>query len=287
MTTFYDFQKQFPDDEVCLRHIMECHYGGTELDCPKCGKHTKFHPMRKLRSYSCQSCGHHIYPCVGTPMERSRTPLHKWFYAMFLFSTSRHGVSAKELQRHLGVTYKTAWRMAHEIRKYMGKVDGDGTLDGHVEMDEAYIGGRVRGGRKHGISGRGARKAIVFGMIEREGEIITRIVKHASRKEMLPHVVQHVAPGAHVSTDEWQVYDALPAMGYTHGKVNHRSKRYVNGLDHVNNIEAIWLILKRSIRGTHVWVSPKHLSKYLGEFAYRYNRRKRPASMFADLVVSL
>ena len=287
MTNFYDFQKQFPDDEACLQHIMKCHYGGTELDCPKCGKHTKFHPMRKLRSYSCQNCGHHIYPCVGTPMERSRTPLHKWFLAMFLFCTSKHGVSAMELKDKLGVTYKCAWRMAHEIRKYMARVDGDGMLDGHVELDEAYIGGRVRGGKKRGLTGRGADKAIVFGMVERDGEVITRVVETASRRDMLPHVLRHVEPGTHISTDEYMPYRALPKMGYSHGTVQHRAKRYVSGLDHVNNIEAFWLILKRSIRGTHVWVSKKHLAKYLGEFEYRYNRRKQPASMFAELVASL
>ena len=117
-------------------------------------------------------------------------------------------------------------------------------------------------------------------MIEREGEVITHVVSHASRKEMLPHVTDHVAPGTHVSTDEWQVYNVLPRMGYTHAKVNHRSKEYVRGRDHTNNIEASWLILKRSIRGTHVWVSKKHLSKYLGEFQYRFNMRKNPDQMF-------
>ena len=148
MTTFYDFQRQFPDDEACLKRIMKVRYGGTEIECPKCNKHGKFYRMTKERGYVCQHCGHHLHPTVGTIFERSRTPLHKWFYAMFLFTTSRHGVSAKELQRQLGVTYKTAWRMAHEIRKYMAKVDGDGTLDGHVELDEAYIGGRAVGGKK-------------------------------------------------------------------------------------------------------------------------------------------
>ena len=287
MTSFYDFQRQFPDDEACLKRIMQVRYGGTEIDCPKCKKHGKFYRMTKERGYVCQHCGHHLHPTVGTIFERSRTPLHKWFYAMYLFTTSRHGVSAKELQRQLGVTYKTAWRMAHEIRKYMAKVDGDGTLDGHVEMDEAYIGGRAVGGKKHGLTGRGTKKAIVFGMIERDGEVITRVVETAGRRDLFPHVRAHVAPGTHVSTDEWMPYRALPKMGYSHGTVEHRAKRYVSGLDHVNNIEAFWLILKRSIRGTHVWVSKKHLSNYLGEFEFRYNRRKRPASMFAELVASL
>ena len=287
MTSFYDFQKQFPDDEACLEHIMKVRYGGTELDCPKCGEYGKFYRMSKERGYVCQHCGHHLHPTVGTPMERTHLPLHKWFHAMHLFTTSRHGVSARELSRILGISVKSAWRMGHVIRQYMAKVDGDGMLDGHVEMDEAYIGGRKRGGKAKGLTGRGADKAIVFGMVEREGEVITRVVETASRRDMLPHVRRHVEPGTHISTDEYMPYRALPRMGYSHGTVEHRSKQYVSGIDHVNSIEAFWLILKRSIRGTHVWVSRKHLASYLGEFEFRWNRRKRPETMFAELVASL
>ena len=220
MTSFCQFQNQFPDDEACLRHIMKVRYGGTEIDCPKCGQHAKFYRMTRERAFVCQRCKYQLHPTVGTPMHRTHLPLHKWFYAMFLFTASRHGVSAKELQRQLAISYKSAWRMAHEIRKFMAAVDGDGTLDGIVGLDEAYIGGRKRGEKAKGLTGRGAGKAIFFGMIERAGEVITRVVE-------------------------------------------------------------------RSVRGTHVWVSPKHLSEYLGEFEFRYNRRKRPASMFAELVASL
>ena len=122
-----------------------------------------------------------------------------------------------ELKDKLGVTYKCAWRIGHEIRKYMADVDGDGMLDGHVELDEAYVGGRKRGGKKHGLTGRGADKAIVFGMVERDGEVITRVVETASRRDMLPHVLRHVEPGTHISTDEYMPYRALPKMGYSHG----------------------------------------------------------------------
>ena len=133
MMSFYEFQRQFPDDETCLKRIMIERYGGTEFDCPKCGEHSKFYRMTRERAYVCQHCKHQLHPTVGTPMERSRTPLHKWFYAMFLFTNSRHGVPAKELQRQLDVTYKTAWRMAHEIRKFMAEVDGETPLGGTVE----------------------------------------------------------------------------------------------------------------------------------------------------------
>lgn len=131
MFTVQDFFKRFPDDEACLNHLMQIRFGKT-LACPKCGKHGKFSRIKKLPAYQCAWCGHHIHPMVGTPFERSTTPLQKWFYAMYLFTTSRHGVPAKELQRQLSVTYKTAWRMGHEIRKYLGKVDGDDGLSGHA-----------------------------------------------------------------------------------------------------------------------------------------------------------
>ncbi len=121
-------------------------------------------------------------------------------------------------------------------------------------------------------------------MMEREGEVITRVVEAAGRRDLFPHVRAHVAPGSHISTDEWAPYRAIPKMGYSHGTVEHRAKQYVSGIDHVNNLEAFWLILKRSIRGTHVWVSKKHLSKYLGEFEYRFNMRKHPDRMFDRLL---
>ena len=174
MTTFYEFQQQFPDDEACLKRIMVERYGGTELDCPKCGAHGNFYRMTRERAYVCQHCKHQLHPTVGTIMERSRTPLHKWFYAMHLFSTSRHGVAAKELQRQIGVTYKTAWRMAHKIRKYMAEVDGEWPLGGDVEADETYVDGKTTGGKR----GRGAapNKTVVFGMLERGGDVMATVV---------------------------------------------------------------------------------------------------------------
>ena len=284
MTTFYEFQQMYPDDEACLRHIMIERYGGTELDCPKCGAFGKFYRMTKDRGYVCQHCGHHLFPCVGTPMERSRTPLHKWFYAIFLFTSSRHGVAAKELQRQLGVTYKTAWRMAHEIRKYMAKVDGETPLGGVVEADETYIGGRTTGGKR----GRGApNKTVVFGIVERDGDVMANVVPNVRKKTLQPIIKENVEEGSTIHTDELKSYRGLSKAGFDHETVNHGAGEYVDGENHVNSVEGIWARLKLSIRGTHVHVSGKHLQKYVKEFEYRYNRRKRPASMFADLVASL
>ena len=118
--TVKDFFKRFPDDDTCLEHLMEIRYG-LELDCPKCGKHGKFSRIRKEKAYQCSWCAYRIHPMASTPFERSRTSLQKWFYAMYLFTASGRSVPAKELQRQLGVTYKTAWRIGNEIRKYMAK----------------------------------------------------------------------------------------------------------------------------------------------------------------------
>ncbi len=281
MSTFYKFQKRFPDDEACLSHMMTARYGGTELDCPKCGAHSKFYRLTRDRAYLCQHCKHEIYPTSGTFMHRTHLPLHKWFYAMFLFSTSRHGVAAKELQRQLDISYKTAWRMARLIREHMADVDGEWPLGGDVEADETYVGGKRSGGKR----GRGAPgKTVVFGMLERDGDIMTKVVPNVRKKTLQPIIKKNVEKGSTVHTDELKSYNGLKQAGFEHETVNHGAGEYVEGDCHVNGIEGFWARLKLSIRGTHVHVSRKHLEKYVKEFEYRYNRRKRPAAIFADLV---
>lgn len=279
--TVQQFFQRFPDDDTCLEHLMRTRFGMTTT-CDKCGKKGKFSKLSKLPAYSCSWCGHHIHPMAGTPFERSTTPLQKWFYAMYLFTTSRHGVPAKELQRQLGVTYKTAWRIGHEIRKYMAKIDGDDDLSGHIEADETYVGGKAKGKRGRGA----ANKTIVFGMLQRGGNIMTRVVPNVRRNTLEGVIDDHVRPGSSVSTDELLSYAKLFAKGYKHTTVNHGSGEYVRGAAHVNGIEGFWSMLKRSIKGTHVHVSRQHLSKYLGEFEFRYNMRQTPAFMFSRLLLS-
>ncbi len=279
MKNIAQFFKKFPTDEACLDHLFKERFG-KEPACPKCGEIGKFRKLSKLPAYTC-NCGHHIHPMVGTPFQRSSTPLQKWFYAMYLFTTSRHGVPAKELQRQLAVTYKTAWRMGHEIRKYMAQVDGDPPLSGDIEADETFIGG-YSPGRKGPSTG----KMIVMGMLERGGDVMMRHVPDLKRRSLQEPIVQNVKQGSTIHTDEALAYDGLEYRGYTHLKVKHRAKQYVSGRCHVNGIEGVWSQLKRSINGTHVHVSPKHLSKYLGEFEYRYNMRKSPELMFDRLLAS-
>jgi transposase-like protein len=279
--TIKEFFEKFPTDDACLAHLMKVRYGES-LDCPRCKRTGKFYRIRKIPAYECQWCGHHLHPMAGTPFQDSHTPLQKWFYAMYLFTTSRHGVPAKELQRQLGLTYKTAWRMAHEIRKYMGQVDGDNGLSGHVEADETFV-----GGRRKGIRGRGAAgKTVVFGMVERGGDVMTKIVKNAKRKTLYPLIEKAIKKGSTISTDEFRSYGTLGKQGYTHGTVEHGAKQYVNGIHHVNSLEGFWSQIKRSIKGTHIHVSKKHLAKYLGEFEFRYNMRAIPYLMFDRLLTA-
>jgi transposase len=169
LMTLKQFQKRFPNDDVCLEHLMRVRYGDRH-NCQSCHRSAHFYRVAARRCFECEHCGYQVYPTAGTPFENTRTPLTDWFFVMFLFTASRNGVAAKEVQRQIGVTYKTAWRMCHLIRDYMGKVDGDRPLGGIgrsapiVEIDEAYVGGRNRQGEND--------KASVLGMVERDGDLI-------------------------------------------------------------------------------------------------------------------
>lgn len=282
--TFKDFQAEYPTDESCLDAIMKVQYGGTEFSCPACGADTKFHRITKRRAYACQHCGHHIYPCVGTIFEKSRTNLTKWFHAMYLMTSTRSGVAAKELERQLGVTYKCAWRMAHELRKLMQVADYQGPLGGngeHVEIDEAFVGGKAQYGRPSREN-----KTIVMGMIDRKGNMRAAPVPNVTARTLEDVIERHIAPGTTISTDEFRGYNGLQVSPYTHGTVNHSRKQYVDGIHHTNSIEGFWSHFKRAVKGTHVHVSSKHAAKYVSEFAYRRNMRDNPRGMFKRLVIS-
>lgn len=205
--TLKDFQSQYPTDEACLDKVMEMRYGGTELTCPGCGVAiAKFHRLTNRRAYSCQECAHHIYPCAGTIFEKSRTSLTKWFYAMYLFTTTRHGVPAKELERQLGVTYKCAWRMAHELRKLMASADHKGPLGGHVEIDETVVGGHQS---HHEKRTKGDNKTFVMGIVERDGRLRAGPILDVTARVLEATVAFNVARGTTVSTDEARGYNRL------------------------------------------------------------------------------
>lgn len=281
--TFKAFQAEFPNDKACLDRIMQIMYGGTEFACPNCKAVSKFHALSKRRAYSCDRCGYHIYPCVGTIFEKSRTKLTHWFFALYLITSTRHGVAAKELQRQIGCTYKTAWRMAHELRKLMAQADDNRhILSGHVEVDETIVGGYQS---RHDSRRKGSNKSIVLGLKERGGFLRSGLIPDIKRSTLDPHIRHNVEPGSTISTDEWPGYNDLK-NAYELGRVNHHLKEYVNGIHHVNSLEGHWSLLKRSIKGTHVHVSGKHLWKYVSEFSYRHNMRESHYAMFHQPVSS-
>ncbi|TMM45342.1 IS1595 family transposase [Qipengyuania marisflavi] len=286
--TTAQFFRQFPDDETCLQHLFDVRFG-EGFECPKCERASKWFRIKAERAYSCQWCGHHLHPTVGTPFEKTRTPLQLWFYAIHLFTTTRHGVSGKELQRQLGVTYKTAWRMAKLIREHMADVDGERPIGGpgtNVEIDETLVGGVKRGKHNRGS----AAKTVVVGALERGGDLITAVVPNQRRATLEPFVTANVRIGGNVHTDELRSYASLSNIGYRHARVNHSAMEYAY-YDYrlaetvsVNSIENFWRHLKCSINGTHTSVSPKYLGLYAKEFEYRFNRRNRPETMFSELV---
>ena len=279
LPTVKQFLERFPDDDSCLDHLMETRYGKRHT-CAKCGKEANFHRVKARRCYECDFCGYQVYPTAGTPFENTRTSLRDWFYVMFLFCASRNGVAAKEVQRQIGVTYKTAWRMCNLIRQYMGYVDGDdpigGPTGGVVETDKAFFGGKDKRGEDD--------KTVVLGMVERGGDVITRILPNRREWSVVQPIAEHVRKGSRVATDEAKAFQNLGDMGYRHGTVNHRDGQYVNGDVHTNNIEAFWGHVKRSIKGTYINVSPQWLQTYLWEFEYRQNLRKQPHVMLEMLL---
>ena len=276
--TVFDFHRDYPDSAACLDKLMDVRVG-LRSPCARCERDTRFSRIRNRRAYQCQWCGHQIYPCVGTIFERSRTPLRKWFYAIYLFASSRHGVPAKELERQLGVTYKCAWRMAHKIRQFMADMD-IGMLFGEVEIDESYI-----GGHRPGKTGRGAGgKTIVLGMKQRGTAVKAFVIPDAKAATIQPLIDEHVERGSTIHTDEWWGYRLVTWAGYDHRKVRHGAGR-VRAEWHSHELnENFWARLKLSIRGTHVHVSKQHLAKYLGEFAFRYNHRNVPDQLFARII---
>ncbi len=286
--TIKQFQAMFPDDASVLAHIFSQRYPNG-LKCEKCIRKNRFTPIAGRRAYSCV-CGHQVYPTAGTIFHKSSTPLTTWYHAIFLMQASRNGVAALELQRQIGVTYKCAWRMMHQIRQLMSEELPP--FKGTVEVDEAYIGGESKNmhkaQREERIKGRGpVGKAIVVAALEREGSVAPFVVEHANAETAENLLAVTTDPTAKINTDEYGAYHGLKAKGYDHESVCHGSGEYVKGDVHTNGIEGFWSQMKRSIDGTHHHVSKKHLQKYADEFAFRYNRRKSTTPMFFHVVSQL
>ena len=288
-----EFMREYPDDAACLEHLWRSRYSpsGQTAECPKCERERTFKRYKTKQgrqSWTCTGCGHHIHPTAGTIFAKSSTSLHLWFYAMYLMASTRCGISAKQLERELGVSYRTAWRMLNKIRNELMWQE-DQPLEGDVEVDE------TAGGAKHvraGDSRRGlalvkkSQRPTIWGAVERGGRVRLKVIHSRSSRDVEGALFEYVLPSSMVFTDEWYGYDPK-RVGSTyigHRRIKHEDRIYVDGDTHTQTIEGVFGLMKNSIRGTHHAVSRKWLPSYLNEFAYRYNRRDDSRGMFAGLL---
>jgi transposase-like protein len=279
-----EFMREYPDDAACLEALWRKRYSpdGEHAHCPKCDTERVFkrYDMTQQRqSWNCIACGHYLYPTAGTIFHKSSTSLHLWFYAMYLMASTRCGISAKQLERELGVTYKTAWRMAYLIRKQLMADDGV-PMSGPVEADETYVGGKRRG-----VIGRGVDKTPVFGIAQRRGRVMAVTVPNVARATVMPHITKRVLPKSTIYTDEYRTYDTLGRQGFEHRRIRHAERIYVSGDIHTNTIEGFWSLVKRGIGGVYHAVSARHFQGYLNEYVWRYNRRNDGCDLFEALLL--
>jgi transposase len=274
-----DFNIEFPDDAACLEYIKEQRWPDSMVLCSRCGKKTKHHRVGNRTAYACQSCGTHVYPLAGTIFEKTSTSLKTWFYAMYLMGSTRCGISAKQVQRETGVTYKTAWRMFKQIRSLLS--DGDMQLEGPtVEVDETYIGGVRKYGRGRPVRG-DKTKTPVIGVVQRHGKVLARVIPDASESTLSGIIKKHVSPESMIYTDEWAGYGRIPflrdedgkPLRYRHRHIKHSSGEYVYKDIHTNTVEGLWSLIKRGINGVYHHVDQAYLQSYLNEYCFRYNRR--------------
>lgn len=278
---FMSFLEQFPDEDACLRKLFNIRYSNLEC-CTRCGViGAKFYRVRKRKSFACGECGYQIYPLAGTILHGSTTSVHLWFYAIYLFATCKNGISAKELERVLEVTYKTAWKMGHKIRELMD-FKGERPLHGTVEIDEALFGGVTKGKRGWAAD----NKTTLFGMIERGYRARIFCVPNRTHRSILPVLIENIAIGSTINSDEWKGYKNLDKFGFEHKHVNHSKYQWRKGNVYTNSVEGHWSNLKKSIRGTHTFASQKHLQKYLNEHSFRYSHRKS-ISIFDELLAKI
>ena len=284
--TYTEFLRRFPDSDACLEYLKQRFYpDGTE--CPKCGKASRFHKIRGRSAYSCQFCAHHVYPTAGTIFHKSTTSLQLWFWAIYLISSSKCGISAKQLGREMGVTYKTAWRMLKQIRELLEQ-DG-GPLSGDVEVDESFLTGRLRESdrrrrQKEGVSpftpGYIEKPGkMVVAAVERHGRVRASVAPDRGKPTLHAKIREFVLPESMIFTDEHALYIGIDREYRGHKRVRHKARIYVEGDAGTQNVESFFALFKNSVRGAHHNVSAKYLPRYLDEYCLRWNYRKAGASV--------
>jgi hypothetical protein len=271
-----DFQKEFSTEERCRGYLEQQRWDGTPA-CPFCGS-LNVCRFKNGKIFKCREkgCRQKFSVLVGTVYQNTKIPLTKWFLATYILTFHSKGISSLQLAKWLGVTVKTAWHLNHRVREMLTDKDPE-ALEGIVEVDETYIGGslkNIHAKKKEALKGLD-NKTMVFGAIEREGKVRTKVIPQTNIENISEAIEQFVAPDSFMVSDEHHAYNKV-GQKYKHRKVNHRVKEYVRNEDisiHTNNIEGYWNILKKQIDGIHHSVSPKHLQRYCNESAFRYNNR--------------
>jgi transposase-like protein len=278
-----DVTRKFKTDDDCLDYIEQMRWPNGEIGCVHCGEVGRISKIqreagknKRTRIYQCLACKKQFSATSGTIFNDTHLPLTKWFMAIALICEAKKGMSAMQVQRHLGVNYRTAWHLCHRIREAMQE---GGLLTGVVETDETYVGGKVK--RKGKLFVKKDNKDVVIGMIERGGKLRLVPVKDNKMSIIEPVMLQHISPGATLQTDESAIYYIIGKRHFSgrHRTINHASS-YGFGENHTNTIENAFSLLKRGIYGTFHKVSTKHLPRYCNEFSYRFNRRKEQLAMF-------
>ncbi len=275
-----DLIERFRSEERCRTYLEGLRWP-EGVRCPRCNS-DKMSRVHKRGQFDCDSCRYQFSVKVGTIFHDSHLKLSKWFLATFMICEAKKGVSANQLGRTLGVSYKTAWYLCHRIRAAMKDATPE-PLRGIIEVDETYIGGKVRG-RGHGYKG---NKAMVVGAVQRGGPIRLKVEKRNNRKTLHTFIRSVVADEAEaIHTDEWRPYRGIADHNTRHETVNHMQEEWVRGDVHTNTVEGVWSLSKRSIVGSYHQLSVKHLPAYLDEISFRYNNRDNPF-LFRDTLLRL
>lgn len=284
--SYTEFLRRFPDNDACLEYLKAKFYpDGTP--CPKCEKPSRFHRIKGRSAYSCQFCGHHVYPTAGTVFHKSTTSLQLWFWAIYLIASSKCGISAKQLGREIGVTYKTAWRMLKEIRKLLGQ--DDERLSGDVEVDETFMSGKLRESERRKRERDGIHKntpayhhkgAMVVAAVERNGRVRASVASDRTKPTLHAKIREFVLPESMIFTDEWALYGGIGREYKGHKRVRHKARIYVEGDAGTQHVESFFALFKNSVRGAHHSISAKYLPHYLDEYTFRWNHRKDERSIF-------
>lgn len=265
-----EFTQAFSTDLKCRKYIETKLWADGKPVCPHCAVIDDCYRFSDSRRFKCKACKKQFTVTVGTIFEGSHVELQKWFVAIYLLCSHKKGISSLQLSRDLNITQKSAWYMLHRLRYAFRSKSFLAPLNNVVEIDETYVGGKDK--NRHEMK-KGMEKTVVFGMIQRGGEVRTETVKEASHKDLYPVIQKNVEAGSKLMTDDANIYYALAKM-YTHQSVNHKLGEYVRDDVHTNTIENFWSLFKRGIIGIYHQISPKHLNKYLDEFEFRYNSKK-------------